>query len=115
MFLKNAWYVAAWGTELGSEPLGRTLLDVPVVLYRMADGRPVGLENRCCHRGLPLSMGVVRGDQIECGYHGLRFAADGQCIAVPGQSLVLLPGEETDYTGILLRELGLDSLTADMK
>jgi phenylpropionate dioxygenase-like ring-hydroxylating dioxygenase large terminal subunit len=88
VFLKNAWYVAAWGTELDSEPLGRTLLDVPVVLYRMEDGRPVGLENRCCHRSLPLSMGVVRGDQIECGYHGLRFAADGQCIAVPGQSLV---------------------------
>jgi hypothetical protein len=34
---------------------------------------------------------------------------------VPGQSLVLLPGEEIDYTGILLQELGLDSLTADME
>ncbi len=39
-------------------------------------------------RQLPLSMGRVRGRVPECGYHGLRFANDGSCVSVPGQSQV---------------------------
>lgn len=88
MFLRNAWYVAAWMTEVGGEPLARTILGDPIVLYRTENGVSVALEDRCCHRQLPLSLGTVRGEEIECGYHGLRFTADGQCSAVPGQSRV---------------------------
>lgn len=31
---RNAWYVAAGCSEIGNQPLGRLLLDVPVVLFR---------------------------------------------------------------------------------
>jgi phenylpropionate dioxygenase-like ring-hydroxylating dioxygenase large terminal subunit len=88
MYLQNAWYVAAWDREIGREPVARTLLDQPVVLYRTQDGTPVALEDRCCHRHLPLSLGTVIGDDLQCGYHGLRFDAAGACVEVPGQSLV---------------------------
>ena len=88
MFLRNCWYVAAWDEEVGHQPLARTLLDEPVVLYRTDDGTPVALEDRCCHRALPLSMGTLVGDELQCGYHGLRFAADGRCVGVPGQSTI---------------------------
>ena len=88
MFIGNAWYVAAWDTEVGREPLARTLLDEPVVLFRAEGGCAVALEDRCCHRHLPLSLGRVIGDELQCGYHGLRFDATGACVAVPGQSLV---------------------------
>ena len=88
MFLRNAWYVAAWGGEVTDAPLARTLLDEPVVLFRIDDGTPVALEDRCCHRHLPLSMGKVVGDGIRCGYHGLHFDAGGRCRHVPGQSVV---------------------------
>ncbi len=88
MFLRNAWYVAAWDTEIGREPLARTLLGEPVVLFRTRDGRAVALEDRCCHRHLPLSLGSVIGDELQCGYHGLRFDAAGACVAVPGQTTV---------------------------
>ena len=50
MFLKNAWYVAAWDTEVGREPLARMLLYEPVVLYRAGNGNAVALEDRCSHR-----------------------------------------------------------------
>ena len=66
MFLRNAWYVGAWDTEIGSEPLARTLLGETVVLFRTADGAPVALEDRCCHRQLPLSKGKVIGEEIQC-------------------------------------------------
>jgi hypothetical protein len=53
---------------------------------------------------------------LEPGRYTVRVAGDRTVeFEVPGQSLVLLPGEEIDYTGILLQELGLDSLTADME
>jgi phenylpropionate dioxygenase-like ring-hydroxylating dioxygenase large terminal subunit len=87
-YVRNCWYAAAWNHEISETPLARTLLDEPVVLYRTEDGTPVALEDRCCHRSLPLSMGRLVGDDLQCGYHGLRFAPDGSCIEVPGQSLV---------------------------
>ena len=93
MFLRNAWYVAAWEAEIGDEPLARTILGDPVVLFRIADGEIAALEDRCCHRSLPLSLGTIVGDRIQCGYHGLEFDKQGTCVKVPGQSKIP-PGAE---------------------
>lgn len=87
-YLYNAWYVAALSRELENAPLGRTYLDEPVVLFRQSDGSVAALEDRCCHRHLPLSCGLVAGDRLQCGYHGLEFDASGTCVSVPGQSRV---------------------------
>ena len=73
MFLRNYWYVAGYDHEIGSKPLGRIILGEPVVLYRLEDGTVVALEDRCAHRHLPLSMGKLVGDTLECHYHGLRY------------------------------------------
>jgi len=88
-FLRNAWYAACWADDLTpGEPLAKTILCDPVVLWRDAAGAPVALEDRCCHRHLPLSLGQIKGDTVQCGYHGLEFNAAGTCVAVPGQSKV---------------------------
>lgn len=87
-FLRNAWYAAAWDHEITAAPLARTILNEPVVLYRDTQGHVAALEDRCCHRHLPLSKGRVIGDALECGYHGLHFDATGACVKVPGQSRV---------------------------
>ena len=88
MFLKNCWYVAAWDHEISDGLLARTILDRPVVLFRSPDGTPHSLEDRCCHRGLPLSLGRLGDDTVRCGYHGLEFGFDGACVGVPGQSTI---------------------------
>ena len=89
MFLKNAWYVAGWDDHVGGDaPLARTMLNEPIVLFRTADGAVAALEDRCCHRGAPLSIGRIQGNEIECGYHGLRFDRSGACVRVPSQDLV---------------------------
>lgn len=88
-YVRNAWYLAAWADEVKpGEILARTLLDQPLALYRTAGGKPVALEDRCCHRSLPLSLGKLDGERLRCGYHGLLFDATGACVQVPGQPLV---------------------------
>ena len=85
-WVRNAWYVAAWDREV--EPgkiLARTIIDQPLVIYRTKDGKLVALEDRCCHRFAPLSLGRLEGDDLRCMYHGLKFAPDGRCIEIPGQ------------------------------
>lgn len=88
VFLRNCWYVACLSRELGRQPKALRLLDEPIVLYRREDGTPVALEDACPHRKLPLSMGRIKGDAIECGYHGLTFDGCGTCIAAPTQAQI---------------------------
>lgn len=85
MFLRNYWYAAAWGHELGGKPVAKRVLDQPVALIRTGNG--VAAFDDCCpHRMAPLSLGTIQGDTIACGYHGLRFDCAGTCVEIPGQS-----------------------------
>ncbi|CAE6903522.1 2Fe-2S ferredoxin [Pseudomonas marincola] len=87
-FPLNQWYVAGFAWELKDKPLGRTLLCKPIVLFRTADGQAAALEDRCCHRALPLSHGTLEEQGLRCGYHGLLFNGSGQCLEVPGQAKI---------------------------
>lgn len=87
MFIRNAWYVAATAAEVGAErPLARTLLGEKVVLYRTPQGAAVALEDRCCHRLAPLSLGDIEEGGLRCRYHGMKFDAAGRCVEIPGQT-----------------------------
>jgi vanillate O-demethylase monooxygenase subunit len=88
MWMKECWQVIAFGQEIGAKPLPRTVCDERIVLFRTSSGEAVALADRCPHRLAPLSFGRVIGDQIQCGYHGLCFDRDGQCVRVPGQEQV---------------------------
>jgi vanillate O-demethylase monooxygenase subunit len=89
MFIKNCWYVAAWSSEVESgKVFGRTLLDIPVVLWRDTEGNVVAMNDRCSHRGAPLSTGRVEGNSIRCLYHGLRFDVQGHCVEIPAQERI---------------------------
>ena len=87
-FLKNAWYVAALSADVERSLKPVQLLSQAIVLYRAQDGRPVALEDACPHRKLPLSMGRIKGDAVECGYHGLTFNRAGQCIDAATQERI---------------------------
>ena len=87
-FVMNEWYVAALSEEVGRTLIARTLLGRSVVLFRKQDGTPAALQNRCPHRSYPLANGKLEGDDIVCGYHGLRFGPNGKCVHVPSQDHV---------------------------
>lgn len=86
MYLRNVWYVAAASHEVTRTPARLQVLGEKIVVYRTEAGEPVALEDACPHRKLPLSMGRLKGDNVECGYHGMVFDRKGACIWAPGQA-----------------------------
>jgi nitrite reductase/ring-hydroxylating ferredoxin subunit len=89
VYLRNCWYMAGWSRDFPAAGLdARTILEEPLVFFRLTDGSLRAFEDRCCHRLAPLSHGQLEGDSLRCMYHGLRFAPDGRCIEVPGRDTV---------------------------
>ena len=50
IFLRNAWYPAAWEREIGANPYAATVLAEKVAIYRKADGGYAALADGCVHR-----------------------------------------------------------------
>jgi phenylpropionate dioxygenase-like ring-hydroxylating dioxygenase large terminal subunit len=88
MIERSLWHPVASAADLAvGAPLAVQLLDEPLVLWRDAAGAARAFADRCPHRGARLSLGCVRGGELECPYHGWRFDGAGQALAVPA-----LPG-----------------------
>jgi phenylpropionate dioxygenase-like ring-hydroxylating dioxygenase large terminal subunit len=81
--LASFWYPVAFAHEVTNKPYAATLLDERIVVYRLADGTPTAARDICLHRGVPLSLGYVEGDEIVCRYHGLRYDREGRCTCIP--------------------------------
>lgn len=88
MYLANRWYAAALSAELGAVPFARKICERDLVLFRTESGRIAALEDRCAHRHAPLSLGAVKGETIQCGYHGLCYDSAGACVHIPAQSSI---------------------------
>lgn len=85
-FIRNAWYVAGWDSEIDRAPLARTICGTPMMFYRKLDRTVVAMRDACPHRMLPLSMGIREDDSIRCRYHGLRLGPDGVAEEMPLKS-----------------------------
>jgi phenylpropionate dioxygenase-like ring-hydroxylating dioxygenase large terminal subunit len=88
--VRNQWYVAAYGREVGRELFSRTVCGESILFWRTEAGRVTAMSDRCVHRRFPLSEPPSRlvGDTVVCGYHGFTYGSDGGCVAVPGQTRI---------------------------
>jgi len=81
---RNYWYPAMLSRKLGHRPVGLKILGENLLFFRRQD-KCFALEDRCAHRGIPLSAGrcVFRGtNTITCRYHGWTYdVATGMCVA----------------------------------
>lgn len=85
--LHHDWHVVARSEDLKLNQLLKVnLLGQPVLLWRRTS-QVAAWEDRCPHRGVPLSNGWVeqgeQGDSIVCPYHGLVFDEQGHCVHIP--------------------------------
>lgn len=62
-----------------------------LVLWRGASGALQLWEDRCPHRGMRLSFGFVRGNRLNCLYHGWEYAADARCMRIPAHPDLVVP------------------------
>jgi len=85
-FVRNAWYVLARSEQIARTPHALMVCGEPLVLYRTEAGQPVALQDRCPHRLVPLSLGRLLGDAIQCAYHGITFDCSGRCVHIPGDT-----------------------------
>ncbi|MBF2001171.1 MAG: aromatic ring-hydroxylating dioxygenase subunit alpha [Synechococcales cyanobacterium C42_A2020_086] len=81
--LRRFWYPVIPIEHLLNGPQSFTLLGQPLVLWLNADGEPVALADRCCHRSAKLSLGIVQNGCVRCPYHGWEFDGAGTCTRVP--------------------------------
>jgi phenylpropionate dioxygenase-like ring-hydroxylating dioxygenase large terminal subunit len=86
--LERVWFpvarsmdVAAVGDIRPARLLGRDL-----TVYRTGAGLTVS-QGHCPHRGAALWRGRLVDDHLECPYHGWRYGADGDCVAIPSLGL----------------------------
>jgi phenylpropionate dioxygenase-like ring-hydroxylating dioxygenase large terminal subunit len=84
-WLRNCWYAAAWGDEVApGDRIARTIIEIPLLIWRDGEGRVHALANRCPHRLAPLEKGRIDENVVRCGYHGLAFdGATGVCVDNP--------------------------------
>jgi vanillate O-demethylase monooxygenase subunit len=86
MAMRNHWHPVRKSEELGDEPLGVTLCDEELVLFRDAGGRVVALDDVCPHRGMRLSRGHRENGNIVCPYHGWAFDSEGHAVVPPARN-----------------------------
>lgn len=89
-------------------------LDEPLLLARDAGGALHGLSNVCTHRGKRMLDAPMQAQtQIRCGYHGRRFALDGQMLHAPGfQDALDFPRPCDHLTRVPLADWGGHAFTA---
>jgi vanillate O-demethylase monooxygenase subunit len=90
--LARHWYPIAQACDVGASPYAATLLDQPLVAYRVR-GELVVARDLCPHRGVPLTLGKHDDDGIICAYHGLRYGAGGQCNRIPSDPALKIPAK----------------------
>jgi phenylpropionate dioxygenase-like ring-hydroxylating dioxygenase large terminal subunit len=86
--LRPYWYPVALSTEVRDGPVATQLLGERLAVYRGASGTVAAFRDLCVHRGTPLSLGWIDGDELVCAYHGWTYGRSGQCTRIPS----LAPG-----------------------
>ena len=92
--LKDLWYPVCPSGFLKESPISLRRLGYKIALWRDNTGKVHALEDRCPHRGAPLSLGVILGDRIACPYHGVEVRTDGVATRVPGSPGCKLEGSQ---------------------
>jgi len=79
----NFWYPVVLSKDLKDQPKLVTILSLDFAAFRDSQGRARVVANVCPHRGGSLAGGKVKGDNLQCPYHGWQFDGTGQCHKIP--------------------------------
>jgi phenylpropionate dioxygenase-like ring-hydroxylating dioxygenase large terminal subunit len=78
------WYPVAESRSVRKgKTFAATFAGERIALYRGQSGAVYALEDRCAHRQVPLSMGVVEGEALRCYYHAWAYRGNGRISQIP--------------------------------
>jgi phenylpropionate dioxygenase-like ring-hydroxylating dioxygenase large terminal subunit len=77
----DRWYVVEHDSAIKKGQVKEVVFwKTPIALYRTEDGQLSAVQNRCPHRSLKLSHGVVDQCNLRCVYHGWAFDKQGKLV-----------------------------------
>ena len=62
-------------------------LNLDLALFRDGSGNLGCVVDQCTHRGAALSKGKMKGNCVQCPFHGLEFQNDGTCSFIPANGI----------------------------
>ena len=81
--IPNQWYVLMESKQVKDKPVGVTRMGNKMVFWRDGEGKVSCLRDRCPHRGVELSKGMVLDGHLQCPFHGFEYDASGRCVLIP--------------------------------
>ncbi len=82
--IPNQWYVILESNEVKKgKPIGFTRMGEKIVAWRDGNGKLSVMSDLCPHRGVALSIGAIKGDCIQCPFHGFEYDTSGDCKLIP--------------------------------
>ena len=66
-------------------------------LFKTKSGKFSLVDSVCPHRGANLSNGTVKGEHLQCPYHGWEFTRDGKLVNVPSCFTIPVGGDVANY------------------
>jgi phenylpropionate dioxygenase-like ring-hydroxylating dioxygenase large terminal subunit len=90
--IPEAWYFAFPSRELKAGSVRRLdILMQRLAVFRTQSGTVKAVDAFCPHMGTDLSLGKVRGENLQCFFHRWEFNGEGRCRRIPS-----LPKSEVD-------------------
>jgi nitrite reductase (NADH) small subunit len=83
-----------------------------VAVFRTESGELFALDNRCPHRGGPLSEGIVYGDAVACPLHGWVISLRTGRAAEPDEGCVRTMPVRVESGRVLLGRLAVRTKAA---
>ena len=82
------WYTVATSREVKpGQVLPVKYFGEELILYRTESGEAHLTGAYCPHMGASLANGTVKGENLECPFHGFQFGGDGRCVRAYGKSV----------------------------
>lgn len=84
----QSWYPICSAQEISRKPVFKKFLGKALVAFRTESGQVAVLDAYCSHMGASLAGGCVKGETIQCPYHGWTYGTDGKCVDSPGTAQI---------------------------
>ena len=82
--IPNEWYAVLPSKAVKKNQIvAAKRLNLELAFFRDSMGRLGCVADQCPHRGAALSAGVMKGNCVQCPFHGLEFDQNGKCTFIP--------------------------------